>query len=118
MGPVDTSVPHAMRVSWDSPCRNSTPFSRKLYSFHKIVMIHVIPSYKQLFFQKMTPTYMQYKVMMCVHKASHQTKHDGRFLGYVHLLSDLIFDQITWLHFLSVLQFPWSPAVVGAKSPL
>ena len=81
-------------------------------------MIHVIPCYKQLFLQKMTPTYMQYKVMMCVHKTIHQTKHDGRLLGYVDLLSDLIFYQITWLHFLSVLQFPWSPAVVGAKSPL
>lgn len=117
MGPVEISVSHAMRVSWDSPARNCTPFSRKLYSFHKI-MIHVIPSYKQLFLQKMTPTYMQYKVMRCVHKTSHQTKHDGRFLGYVHLLSDLICYQITWLLLLSVLQFPWSPAVVGAKSPL
>lgn len=78
-------------------------------------MIHVIPSYKQLFLQKMTPTYMQYKVMMCVHKTIHQTKHDGRFLGYVHLLYDLIcyVDNLTSL--LSVLQFPWSPAVVSAK---
>lgn len=75
--------------------------------------MYIIPSYKQLFSQKMTPIYMQYKVRMCVHKTSHQTKHDGRFLGYVRQYSF-----ITGVHLLSdLLQFPWSPAVVGAKSP-
>lgn len=71
MGPVEISESYTVRVSLGSCSRNcsagKTPLAESYVLFTKPwIMKCVIPSYKQLFLQKMTPIHIQYKKLQCV----------------------------------------------------